>query len=678
MNKNDLTAPRRIYISGLDIENFKSFKNEKINFAPNINLIFGKNSAGKSSIFQALRIIKQSFLKDNLIPLNLNIGSSNTENHYNNGFLDLDLSFKELIFQNEEKKKLGFGIETNIYDQEKNEILNQNQKIKYIFKNNKNFFKQKNLINEKIVLDGIKISTPNLNLEIETAKHKFLNSGSVEYNFYEGLISKPLFSSIRFTKKSTGQIKYRDKYVNIYKPFFFEIKVKKIENIKINAINKFFDEKNLQKNDAKKTLIKILNKILSYKVPKKFPFANLSFEYGKVMRELGRVQGFNSIKSETKLLSIEKDKLFQIEKIKNLEKFILFSLTVPYKWEKKGKKIIQLLKLKVKSLIRILKKSKNIKNDLIRDLCYEINKKGIYYKGNFLPKFDRYYLENIVSFAHYDQDLNENLFSFYDFLSIIFFGNALNLFSFNDDKYLPRRGLPERPILQLEPLYVSLRKCMNKTYILPGLRALPTKYFVKGLQTSYVGARAENIAELLSNPVFKNNVNEWLKKLEIPYSVDVRKSGNYYEIVFLDRKKRFAITQTHVGLGYPMILPFILQALISRNQIIIVEEPEVHLHPKLEADLANLIVYSSTSRENQFFIETHSEDFLLRILKLIRLKKINAENVAINYISNDKKNNDGSKAELIKINKQGSYSTSWKDGLFADRYKDLTDSEIVL
>lgn len=103
-NKNDLTAPRRIYISGLDIENFKSFKNEKINFAPNINLIFGKNSAGKSSIFQALRIIKQSFLKDNLIPLNLNIGSSNTENHYNNGFLDLDLSFKELIFQMKKKK----------------------------------------------------------------------------------------------------------------------------------------------------------------------------------------------------------------------------------------------------------------------------------------------------------------------------------------------------------------------------------------------------------------------------------------------------------------------------------------------------------------------------------------------------------------------------------------------
>ena len=71
----------------------------------------------------------------------------------------------------------------------------------------------------------------------------------------------------------------------------------------------------------------------------------------------------------------------------------------------------------------------------------------------------------------------------------------------------------------------------------------------------------------------------------------------------------------HIGLGYPLILPFIVQCIIAKNKIILIEEPEVHLHPKLEADLADLIVESSIQRNNQFIIESHSEDFLLRILK---------------------------------------------------------------
>ena len=48
-------------ISKLSLENFKGFqKKTKIDFSPGINLIYGKNSAGKSSIIQAIRLLKQS------------------------------------------------------------------------------------------------------------------------------------------------------------------------------------------------------------------------------------------------------------------------------------------------------------------------------------------------------------------------------------------------------------------------------------------------------------------------------------------------------------------------------------------------------------------------------------------------------------------------------------------
>ena len=89
----------------------------------------------------------------------------------------------------------------------------------------------------------------------------------------------------------------------------------------------------------------------------------------------------------------------------------------------------------------------------------------------------------------------------------------------------------------------------------------------------------------------------------------------------------------HVGLGYPLILPFIVQCIIAKDRVILIEEPEVHLHPKIEADLADLITESSIERNNQFIIETHSEDLLLRILKSIRQEKINPDHVSVNYIT---------------------------------------------
>ena len=211
---------------------------------------------------------------------------------------------------------------------------------------------------------------------------------------------------------------------------------------------------------------------------------------------------------------------------------------------------------------------------------------------------------------------------------------------------------------------------MSKLLVVPGLRPLPKRYFVKGLQTSYVGPSAENLGELLVNEKIKSETNEWFKKLEIPYQVEVKPSGNYYEIVFRPNNSKIQISSMHVGLGYPVILPFVVQCIIAKNKIILIEEPEVHLHPKLEADLADLIVDSAINRDNQFLIETHSEEFLLRILKSIRKGILKPEDVSVNYITLDK---NGSKSNKININKFGQYFTPWKDNLFAERKREFSN-----
>ncbi len=198
---------------------------------------------------------------------------------------------------------------------------------------------------------------------------------------------------------------------------------------------------------------------------------------------------------------------------------------------------------------------------------------------------------------------------------------------------------------------------------------MPKRYFAKGIQTSYVGARAENLAESLANPAIRKDTNKWLKRLEIPYSVEVKNIENHYEIIWLPRNKKISIFQNHIGLGYPLILPFIVQCLTAKNNIIVVEEPEVHLHPKLQADLGDLIVWSALKNENQIILETHSEDLLLRVLKKIRKKEISPEFVSANYVL--KKGNKPSEIKKIKINSDGQYFTPWKDDIFAERLKEF-------
>ena len=65
---------------------------------------------------------------------------------------------------------------------------------------------------------------------------------------------------------------------------------------------------------------------------------------------------------------------------------------------------------------------------------------------------------------------------------------------------------------------------------------------MKGLQTDYVGPSAENLGELLANPEINKATNRWFEKLEIPYKVEIQKSGNYYEIVFVPKNSKIKIS----------------------------------------------------------------------------------------------------------------------------------------
>ena len=654
----------RIFLSKAKIGNLKAFKGEnEIQFAPMINLVFGKNSSGKSTINQSLRLFRQSYGYDKLTPFNY---ESPVELRGRGG-LDIDVGYSGLVNNGNLNAKISLGVETGIYKNKTNEIDKNKNSINYTYKFKKNFYSGKNLVRERTILDKIHYSNAGGEALVELPKHKFFEDKSA---LGAAIRLGQRYHTGSFFLGQGGKSSNDDSiYKSVYHPYYYET-IFKPENLEINSLEKVFFE--LEKVD-KKIISNFYSELLKYLNKKKLSinkenkkrsdsgvgFENNYFEHRKLIRplqkkisEIRRNCKGNNTKLINEFLKIPETIFVLYE-----DEFTDFD--DDYKERILG--INNTLK-DVSKLIIFFKKPKHTKKVFInffkKDICLRC-KNIIFFNGYFmsLPKIKERnrnpyreqkgedYLINSINFLISGDDERRR---------------NVDILSGYQEKFSGSGG---------NSSMAGITKTMDKFLIAPGLRQIPKRYFVKGLQTDYVGPSAENLGELLANPEINRETNKWFQRLEIPYKVDIQKSGNYYEIIFAPKNSKIKISSMHVGLGYPLILPFIVQCIIAKNKIILIEEPEVHLHPKIEADLADLIVESSLLRNNQFIIETHSEDFLLRILKSIRQEKIKPEHVSVNYITpNDK---TGSKINKITINKYGQYTTPWKDDLFADRIKEL-------
>ncbi len=151
------------------------------------------------------------------------------------------------------------------------------------------------------------------------------------------------------------------------------------------------------------------------------------------------------------------------------------------------------------------------------------------------------------------------------------------------------------------------------------------------------------------------------------------------ELILIDRRTNTIVSHRDVGIGISQVLPVLVAAYGSAGKILTMEQPEIHLHPALQAELGDVFVQSALGgQKNRFILETHSEHLILRILRRIRettegelpaeLKPIRAEDVAVLYVSPGR---DGCKVVEIPINPDGEFAEPWPNGFFPERAKEL-------
>ncbi len=142
-------------------------------------------------------------------------------------------------------------------------------------------------------------------------------------------------------------------------------------------------------------------------------------------------------------------------------------------------------------------------------------------------------------------------------------------------------------------------------------------------------------------------------------------------VFFKELRSNIMLSANQLGTGISQVLPLIVAANYDDVGLISIEQPELHIHPRFQVELAD--VFLRTKDKHSFLIETHSEHIILRLLKRIRETsetetQVSIEDISIIYLT---PTSDGTTAQCLKITSDGDFENDWPHGFFDERDEEL-------
>ena len=281
-------------------------------------------------------------------------------------------------------------------------------------------------------------------------------------------------------------------------------------------------------------------------------------------------------------------------------------------------------------------------------------------------------------------------------------GSGSYLPSSYDDQFIENREITiaemyiQRIASYISAMNSALSTSLGQLSYLGPLRSAPQRsYSHKVGKALSVGNSGEDIVQMLRVSVEKSNnthkfiedyLNEECSNLGIPYEFEASLksddvAGDLVILNVTDKRTNTIVALTDVGFGISQLLPIIVQATYSyetsknKTGLMLVEQPELHLHPNLQAKIADFIIRKSKPALNkeglQWIIETHSESLIRRLQRRVKEKQLKPEDISILYV--DRVGDYGSVIKRLRLDEYGDFIDSWPDGFFVDAFSDLTD-----
>jgi predicted ATPase len=268
-------------------------------------------------------------------------------------------------------------------------------------------------------------------------------------------------------------------------------------------------------------------------------------------------------------------------------------------------------------------------------------------------------------------------------------GSPVSFYGFPDEvvAYYQNAEFVKDINFQHETLFKSI-------FYLGPLRTKPYRlYSWSGITPESVGYSGENtVAAILASRGRKINlgyrkftktlehiVAESLKKMGLIEGFKIKpisKQRQEYEVKLITKGAKDWVDLPDVGFGVSQVLPVLVQCFYApAGSIILMEQPEIHLHPSAQSALADVMIDVINSRENsadrniQLIIETHSEHFLRRLQRRIAENVLNREKMSA-YFANITKS--PATLETLQIDLFGNIQ-NWPENFFGDEMGDITE-----
>ena len=157
------------------------------------------------------------------------------------------------------------------------------------------------------------------------------------------------------------------------------------------------------------------------------------------------------------------------------------------------------------------------------------------------------------------------------------------------------------------------------------------------------------------------------------------RSEELHDLVLIDNRTGTPVSHRDVGIGVSQVLPVLVSAYASKEKLLAIEQPEIHLHPALQAELGDVFIESALGpRSNTFLIETHSEHLLLRIMRRIRetaakklpdgLIPVRPEHVMVLFVE---PHGPHSIVREMPLNERGELVNAWPGGFFEEGLREI-------